>query len=249
MSKNMKSLFKDAQGDGLSQKAVGVLVENLNALTVAGAQGTSVQDLAGDEATLFMAILDESGSMQGSSGEVISAYGQMLSALRDSKAAESILLATWLFNTKPRLLHSFLPLGNAPELTDYQPDNETALFDAALFGAASVVAYGQDLRNNGIRTKVVVVVFTDGMDNASRSTADKVRTVVEELLAQEIYVFALVAFGQGYAHQMAASMGIPNVLEVDSDPSSIRRAMGTVSRSVIRASQTKVDPNAGSFFK
>ena len=249
MSKDLKSLFGDAQKDGMSQKAVGVLVENLNALTVAGAQGTSVNDLVGDEVTLFLAILDESGSMQGSEQEVTSAYGQMLSALRGSKAADSILLASWLFNTRPKLLHSFLPLGNVPELVDYQPDRETALFDATLFGAASVVAYGQDLRNNGIRTKVVVVVFTDGMDNASRASSDKVRIVIEDLLAQEIYVFALVAFGQGYAHQMAAAMGISNVLEVDSDPSSIRRAMGTVSRSVIRASQTKIDPNAGGFFK
>lgn len=248
MSSKLKSLLADAKSEGLSTPAVEVLVENLNALTEAGAQGTSAEDLAGDEVTLFCVILDETGSMQPYQSEVVTAYKEMLAALKDSKAADSILVSTWLFNVRQRLLHSYLLLENVPELGRYQPDEMTALFDATLSGLTSVVAYSQDLRNNGIRTKVVVVVFTDGEDNRSVNTAERVRVLAEELLKQESYILALVAFGTGFAHQVASDMGFPNVLEVNSDPSSIRRALGTVSKSVIRASQTKIDPNASKGF-
>lgn len=251
MSTSLNTLFNDAAKDGLSQDATGVLVENLNALTIAGAQGVSLDELAGDEVTLFCAIIDETGSMQPHSATVVLAYNKMLQALKDSANSDSILMSTWFFNTQPKLVHSYLPLESIPELTqrDYNPDELTALFDATLYGLASVVAYGQDLRNNGVRTKVVVVVFTDGDDNRSRYTASHVRTVTEDLLKQEFYHLALVAFGQDFAHRVAHEMGFTNVLEVGANEAEIRSAVGAVSASVIRISQSKIATGkSGSFF-
>ena len=250
MSTSINKLFDDAQDEGLSLPASSILVENLNALTVAGAQGASIEDLAGDEVTLFCAVVDATGSMDPHRSEVVYAYNQMLDAVSESKASDSILFSSWMFNTMPRLLHSYQTLDNVSKLTlsDYVPDDLTALFDATLHSLTSVVAYGQDLRNNGIRTKVVVVIFTDGDDNASRTRVEDVRVVVESLLKQEYYILALVAFGSGFAQQVANEMGIPNFLEVNADPGEIRKAMGTVSKSVIRASQTKIDPSKSSSF-
>lgn len=242
MSNSLNNLFDDASKEGLSSGAAGVLVENLNALTVAGAQGTSLDELAGDEVTLFCAIIDETGSMDPHRTTVVSAYNKMLDALKASANADSILLSTWFFNTIPKLVHSYLPLESVPNLTirDYNPDELTALFDATLHGLTSVVAYGQDLRNNGVRTKVVIVVFTDGEDNRSRYSANHVRTVAEDLIEQEFYHLALVAFGQGFAYQVAREMGFPNILEVGSSEEDIRSAVGAVSSSVIRISQSKI---------
>lgn len=60
---------------------------------------------------------------------------------------------------------------------------------------------------------------------------------------------ALVGFGSGF-RAIGQAMGIPdsNILEATADASSIRHAMGTVSASVIRASQTVIDPGAANFF-
>lgn len=251
MSDSLQELFNDAGQDGLSQSTVGILVENLNALTVAGAQGVSIDELAGDEVTLFCAIIDETASMNGYRSTVVEAYNKMLEALKASVNSDSILMSTWFFNTRPRLIHGYQFLDKVSELTlsDYNPDGLTALFDATLHGLTSVVGYDRDLYNSGMRRKVVVVVFTDGEDNQSRNSAAHVKSISDDLLKKEIYHLALVAFGQGFAYQVAREMGFPNVLEVGASESDIRDAVGTVSASVIRVSQGKIGSGkSGDFF-
>lgn len=233
---------------GLSKAATAILVKNLSAKTIAGGQGVDPTDLP-EEVTLFSVVLDETGSMQGNHSAVITAFDEMINALKDSKAADSILMSVWAFNERAtRLVHSYLPLDLVPVLTDYDPDNGTNLFDATLDSITGLLQYEDDLAKAGTRTQSIVVCFTDGEDNASRSLASDVKTVIDGLIAKEKYVFSLVAFGQGFAKQTAAEMGFPNVLELGSTPSDIRHAMGTVSKSVIRASQTKIGGTSQSGF-
>ncbi|MNV59436.1 hypothetical protein D3C71_1518600 [compost metagenome] len=68
---------------------------------------------------------------------------------------------------------------------------------------------------------------------------------------REQFAVVLVGVGSDDFRKVAKDMGIPdgNVLTVDSDPSSIRKACQLVSQSTIRASQTQIDPtNNNSFF-
>src|SRR5687768_7887311 len=131
---NHQDLFDNAPDEGLSANAAGILVNNLNTNTVAGAQGTSVDDLSGDEVTLFVELLDMTRSMSSHRDTVIQAYNEHLKALADSKASDSILMSTWLFNTKSTLRHGYLPLVDVPSLdrASYNPDDMTALYDAIL---------------------------------------------------------------------------------------------------------------------
>ena len=183
--------------DGLSVQSVGILVNNLTPVTLAGAQGVGINDLAGDEVTLYVPVVDATGSMQRFRPTVIASYNEQLDALLASNAADSILMSTFLFNNHSTLLHSYLPLDRAIRLDmgNYDPDLNTALYDATLDAITSAVAYAQSLRDSGIRVKVVVVVISDGEDNASRHTSSAVKSVVTDLLNQEIYTFAMVAFG------------------------------------------------------
>jgi len=251
MSTNIQNLFDNAQDEGLSAAAAGILVNNLNATTIAGAQGTTVDDLAGDEATLYVRVIDRTGSMQRFQQVVIEAGNEQIDALKGSKASDSILMSTWVFNERSTLLHSYVALDNAVKLdkNNYDPDGMTALYDAVLDATTSAVAYAQTLRDAGIRVKVVIVIVSDGEDNSSRNTVAKVKTVVTDLLKQEIYTVAFVAFGTE-GKRIAAEMGIPadNVLDESADAHSIRIAMGTVSKSVIRASQTVIGQQSQSFF-
>lgn len=249
MSKSKVQASQSIVGAGLSKAATDILIKNLSAKTIQGANGIDPADLVTDSVTLYCVILDETGSMQSSATVVEQAYEEMLNALRDSKAADTILMSVWAFNdNRTRLVHSYLPLDLVPSLTGYDPDGGTNLYDATLDGITSLLQYEDDLAKAGTRTQSVVVTFTDGEDNSSKSPATAVKTVVDGLLSKEKYVFSLVAFGQGFAHQAASDMGIPNVLEVGSTASEIRRAMGTVSKSVIRASQTKISGSKSSFF-
>jgi hypothetical protein len=242
-NQNIQSLFSNAQDQGMSSNATSILVNNLNGTTIAGAQGASVDDLAGDQVTLFVKIIDMTGSMDGFRQTVIDAYNQQLKDLSNSKAAESILMSTWLFNTRSKLRHGYQPLTDVPPLDwdSYNPDHQTALYDAILDAFTGVVAYGQSLRDAGVNTKIVVSVHTDGADNASRSGPVHVATVAQELLKQEIYTLALVAYGvDGYAIAKAIGFPAENVLNANSTPHDVRKAYGTESKSVIRASQTVI---------
>jgi hypothetical protein len=251
---SVQSLFQSAQAapgqKGLSQAATEILIQNLTPATLAGTQGAGYEVLGGDKAFLFVPVLDMTGSMSPFCRDVIDAYNNMLTALKGSKQVDAILMASWTFNTQSYLLHGYTPLEFAPLLDEnhYEPNDQTALYDAVLDAITGVVAYGQELRNQGARTRITLIVFTDGQDNTSRNSAKKVRKIVEELLPLEIYTFAVVGFGTGVARKVAQDLGFPNVLETNADTFSIRRALETVSQSMIRASCTTVTGTAKSGF-
>lgn len=252
---NVQDLFQDAQAapgrNGISQQTREVLIQNLTPVAVAGAQGVSSDVLGSDRAQLIVSLLDMTGSMWSVRQNVIDAYNTMLDTLKTSRQAEQMLLSGWTFNTAPYLLHGYTPLEFAPPLekSRYDPDDSTALYDAILHSIVGAVAYGQDLRNQGVRTKITFIVYTDGGDNVSQSTANQVRQVVQDLLAQEMYTFVLVGFGQdGMAQRIAKKVGFTNALEANADPASIKQALNIVSRSLIRNSQTTAANNAPNAF-
>lgn len=247
---SVRQLLQTTAQQGIGQAASEILVQNLTPNTVAGAQGVSYEALGGDKAMLFVPVLDMTGSMEQFRRDVIEAYNMMLKVLKGSSQVDQMLLSAWTFNTASYLLHGYTPVEFAPELDkrSYRPNDQTALYDAVLDAITGVVAYGQELRNQGARTRITLVVFTDGGDNASRHTANHVRTVVADLLKQEIYTFALVGFGTGFAKTTAHSMGFSNVMEANANADDIKHALEVVSQSVIRASQTIVSSNTPNAF-
>ncbi len=118
---------------------------------------------------------------------------------------------------------------------------------------------------SGMTTKVIVVVFSDGADNSSfRGTPDKIKTIADEVLHNEQrgnWVLAFVGFhtyeerlhGVDY-RAIAQGMGFPNIQEIDLTGDVYRRRHALrqigllVSKSVIRKSQTVIDPNAPADF-
>jgi hypothetical protein len=243
---DLQAAFYAAQSQpgkqGLSPATTEILVQNLTPTVVQGAQGISSDELGEDRAMLIVPLLDMTGSMVNFRQDVVNAYNGMLTALQGSGQADQMLLSGWTFNTQSYLLHGYMPVEFVPtlDLKRYRPGDQTALYDAILDAITGMVAYGQALRNQGVRTRLTLVVFTDGLDNSSRRTAAQVRQVVEDLQAQEIYTFVLVTFGQGFAKKMAQDIGIINVMEADASGEDIKRSMEVVSRSLIKASQTVV---------
>lgn len=231
-----------------SQKSI--VVNNLNEApaALAAVTHTGIDDLANDQVTLVARVFDKTGSMYKFKAEVEQADRELIADLKPSKAADEILMSTWLFDTGFVVLHGFVGLDDVTPLTGvYHPEGETAVYDAVYSlltdPNAGVVAYEESLRSKGIRVKVVVDVFTDGEDNRSSIKPAEIKKLVDDLVKQENYYFNLYAFGDKVAQSVGAAMGFPNVLTLQSTPGEVRRATGTESKSIIRASQTTIASN------
>lgn len=251
MSTDLQSLFKDSSTNGMSRQSVDLLIQNLDGQAGLGCIGAQVDDLNTDDVTLLSVIIDQSSSMGSVQNDVIDAFNQMTRALNDSKAADSIIMSTWTFDNDSHLLFGYTPIDQVKDLTnvEYCPSGATALYDAVLDGFTGIVGYGQDLRNNGIRTRSIVVVISDGADNVSNNTAAAVRTVAQDLIKQEFYTLAFVGLGDAPTFtQIAKSMGFPNVLTTQNSPSEIRRTLNMISGSVIRTSTAQVMTTGNNFF-
>lgn len=287
---DLNDLFNNAQSEGMSANATGIMVNNLDAFAQLGALGASIDDIDGDETTVYACVLDQTGSMwtlldnatvaevadaaqtlgmnisaseveandRNNGGRlrrelaqkmVIYSYNEMIKALSASKAADSIVMSTILFNESSDIRHGYLLLSDVPQLdtNSYSPGGMTALHDAILDACTGAVAYSQILRNNGIRTKVVIAVLSDGEDNMSKHSEAHVRTVTDDLVRQEVYTLAFVYFGNN-GEGIAKKLGFPNVLTFGTSAHDFRLALGTVSQSVIRASQTVIGSNSSASF-
>ncbi|MCU0496718.1 MAG: VWA domain-containing protein [Anaerolineae bacterium] len=250
-SQNLHNLFQNVQQNGMSHQSVDLLIQNLNGQAALGCIGAQIDELNTDDVTLLVVILDESGSMGGVRNEVIDSFNQMTRALNDSKNSDSILMSAWKFADQPRLLFGYTPIDRVKDLTkaDYDPQGSTALYDTILDGFRGIVAYGQDLRNNGLRTRAIIVVISDGEDNVSKYTASAVHTVSQDLIKQEYYTLAFVGLGHPATfQQIAKNIGFNQVLTVNNSPAEIRRALQMISGSVIRASQGVINTNGNGFF-
>ena len=244
---NLDDLFQSAQNDGLTNNTMDLVVSNLNGPTMIQAVGVGLDEIMSNEVTLAMNIIDRSGSMHPYAGDLIRAYNDdYLAALAGSSSADDILVSTILFDDQVDLFHGYLLLGDVPPLTRrrYQPGGSTALYDAVAGGLTNMVLYTQQLRQSGVMVRCLVIVYTDGDDNASRQTAGAVRRAVRELLKHEIYTLAYVGFKSGGIDMLALRrqadrIGFPEILPAGLSQGELRRIFRLASQSTVRVSQQK----------
>jgi hypothetical protein len=241
---NLDDLFQSAQADGLSSATLDLVATNLNDMALASI-GVPLQQLTSNEVTLAMNIIDMSGSMSNHAGQLIQAYNKdYLAAMAGSTAADDILVSTILFNDRVQLYHGYLNLLDAPPLTNaaYDPDGMTALYDAVASGLTNMVVYAQHLRQCGVMVRCIVIVYSDGEDNASQHAAAAVKRASQELLQHEIYTLAYVGFRSGGVsakelQKLAAKIGFPEALIAGLNHQELRRIFHLASSSTVRASQ------------
>ncbi|MCA9979221.1 MAG: hypothetical protein KDD89_00230 [Anaerolineales bacterium] len=185
-----------------------------------------------------------------------------LQAMCASPAADDILVSTILFDDRIELLHGYVGLADAPELTprNYQPRGATALYDAVAGGLTNMVLYSEQLRQSGITVRCVVIVYSDGDDNSSQQRPKQVKQTVRDLLRQEMYTFAYVGFldasqrplgfKTGAASpvvKMAEEIGFPEALNAALSPAELRRIFYMASQSTVMVSRGTARPNTAVF--
>lgn len=116
--------------------------------------------------TELVFILDKSGSMAGLEKDTIGGFNALIEKQR--KLAGDVRVTTVLFNQEYERLHDRVILADVAELVecDYQVGGMTALLDA-IGSTVQKIANDQKSKTKQCADHVMMVITTDGMENAS----------------------------------------------------------------------------------
>ena len=135
--------------------------------------------------TEIIFILDRSGSMAGLESDTIGGFNGLI---RKQKQAEGeAFVTTVLFNHNTEILHDRLPVADVPDMTDkdYAVRGCTALLDAVGESVARTDLIQKHVREEDRPAKTMVVITTDGLENASsRYTYADVKALIEAQKAE-----------------------------------------------------------------
>ena len=133
-------------------------------------------------------ILDRSGSMGGLESDTIGGYNSMLSKQKKEKTGK-VSVTSVLFDDQYELLYNQVPIEKVSPMTEeeYYVRGSTALLDAIGKTVMQVKA-NQDKKE--IKDKVLFVIITDGMENASREyRVEQVKKLIEERKEKDKWEF------------------------------------------------------------
>ena len=131
--------------------------------------------------TEIIYILDRSGSMSGLEADTIGGFNSMME--KQKKTGEKAIVSTVLFDDVSEVIHDRVPIENIGKMTDeqYFVRGCTALLDAvggAIHHIGNVHKYA---REEDRPEKTIVVITTDGMENASRKySREKIEKMVKK---------------------------------------------------------------------
>lgn len=130
--------------------------------------------------TELVFILDRSGSMGGLESDTIGGFNAMLE--KQKKQDGDAHITTVLFDDKYEQIHDRFPINQVKKLTseDYYVRGCTALLDAMGRAIHQMVLVQKHLPEEERAQKVIFVITTDGLENASREySRDQIKQMVE----------------------------------------------------------------------
>jgi len=131
--------------------------------------------------TELVFILDRSGSMGGLESDTIGGFNSMLK--KQQALPGECRITTVLFDDKYELLHDRIDIKAVSEITskDYFVGGCTALLDAIGKTIKKINKVQKNTADDYRADKVMFVITTDGMENASREfTYDNIKSMVEK---------------------------------------------------------------------
>ncbi len=119
------------------------------------------------EMTELVFILDKSGSMGGLESDTVGGFNALIA--KQKKEPGDARVTTVLFNHGYELLHDRIPLNGVAPITeaDYVVGGTTALLDAVGATIQKIANVQQRTSDLERAQKVIFVITTDGMENAS----------------------------------------------------------------------------------
>jgi len=152
-------------------------------------------------------VLDSSGSMDAIADDTRGGFNTFLRDQREEEGTATVTL--YEFNTIVEQVYEMYPIADAPELDNenYKPRGRTALHDAISRAVDETAADIATVEPSEQPDNVIIVVLTDGKENASETSKDAVRGRVETRQEADNWEFLFIGANQD-AVLTAEGMGI-----------------------------------------
>ena len=137
--------------------------------------------MTNNDLTELVFILDRSGSMAGLASDTIGGFNAMLA--KQKAQPGQALVTTVLFDHEAVTIHDRLKIAQVPEMTarEYSVRGSTALLDAVGRTVEHIAAVHRYIRPEDVPGRTMVIITTDGMENASREYSyDRVCALLDE---------------------------------------------------------------------
>lgn len=181
-------------------------------------------------------ILDRTGSMESIRDDTIGGFNAFLNAQKAEPGLATLTLVQFDSQDPYEVVHHFKPLAEVPALTreTFVPRASTPLLDAMGRGINDLEKSLVDLPESERPARVVMVIITDGQENASREfRKDQVEKMIRE--KQEKFAWQFVFLSADLAAiQDALQSGVPFAATMAHDKSSraVGAAWASLSKSV-----------------
>jgi hypothetical protein len=186
--------------------------------------------------THIAVILDRTGSMETIRDDTIGGFNAFLNAQKGAPGLASLTLVQFDSQDPYEIVYHFKPLADVPELTreTFVPRANTPLLDAIGRGINDLEKSLADITEAERPSRVVMVLITDGQENASREfRKDQIEKMIKEKQEKSAWQFVflsadLAAIGDALATGMRAA----STLAHDKDSHGVGAAWAALSRSV-----------------
>jgi len=190
--------------------------------------------------TELVFILDRSGSMSGMEKDTIGGFNSFIE--KQKKLEGECVLTTVLFDNRCEVLHNRVCIEGVMPLTDrdYYARGTTALMDAVGISIENVLCAHRYTAKAQRPEKVMFVIMTDGMENASRRyDRKKVRQMIETCKSEYGWEFLFLGANID-AEETAESFGISrnNAVDYHADSEGTRLNYEVISETI---AQVRVD--------
>lgn len=189
----------------------------------------------------FAFVIDRSGSMLRLRKDALKTLNENIRSIADGQKAfpdQQSEVAVLSFANTVNVMQKLIPVDLARELSldDYCPDGGTALFDGV---SAAVDELQRTHYDND--TSLVIIIVTDGAENASKFTSSQVvKKLMRELESLGNWTFAFM-LPKGQKKNFVATFGVPegNVSEWETTAEGFRDVSMSVNQSTQSYYQTR----------
>lgn len=186
--------------------------------------------------TTVAILIDESGSMQEAKSQTLSGYNEYIQTLKADQNSDKVTVTLTTFSaiSGTNVRYTRVKLSEIPEFgpRDYNPNGGTPLFDAVGHTVAAVEKALADVAPAD-RPNIVVMIITDGMENASQEFSKE--QIVSLIQSKEKEGVTFVYLGANHDVWAGASnLGLGAASAASYNYGSTKGLYQTVARSTMR---------------